>query len=98
MAFAPYTNDRRTEGQSAVLGMFTEVTGGRPFEYAANTARHWVNPGDWPHKVFVGPRGEEARYARVLKTVAYVIVDENDDGTPVVEKWKIKGHRAYAAA
>lgn len=30
------------------------------------------------------------RYATVKKTVAYVVVDENPDGSPVVEKWPIK--------
>ena len=30
------------------------------------------------------------RFANVKKTVAYVAVDEDDDGKPVVEKWLIK--------
>jgi len=35
------------------------------------------------------------RYALVKKTVAYVCVDEDDYGQPVVEKWHIKRHREY---
>jgi hypothetical protein len=30
------------------------------------------------------------RFANVKKTVAYVAVDEDDEGKPVVEKWAIK--------
>jgi hypothetical protein len=32
----------------------------------------------------------------VKKTVAYVCVDEDEFGLPVVEKWHIKRHRQYA--
>lgn len=35
------------------------------------------------------------RFARVLKTVAYVATDENPDGTPFFEKWKIKNHKQW---
>ena len=46
----------------------------------------WEN---FPHEIFVGPDGD-TRMARVLKTVAYVIVDEAADGSPVVEKWPLR--------
>jgi hypothetical protein len=36
------------------------------------------------------------RYATVKKTVAYVVVDEDEFGLPVVEKWNIKQRRSYA--
>jgi hypothetical protein len=35
------------------------------------------------------------RYAAILKTVAYVVVDENEYGCPVIEKWQIKQHKVY---
>lgn len=35
------------------------------------------------------------RYALVKKTVAYIVVDEDDSGRAVIEKWSIKGHRFY---
>jgi hypothetical protein len=35
------------------------------------------------------------RYALVKKTVAYIVVDEDDTGRAVIEKWQIKGHRVY---
>lgn len=96
MAFAPYSNNHRNEDQPRILGCFVEVEHGNTFEYAENTDTQWVNPSEWPHKVFVGPMGEQTRYARVLKTVAHVIVDEDENGFPVVEKWKIKSRRDYA--
>jgi hypothetical protein len=30
-----------------------------------------------------------------MQTVAYIVVDENDYGEAVVEKWYIKNHREY---
>lgn len=46
------------------------------------------------HKIFVGPTGDETRFALVLKTVAYVIVDDTADGW-IVEKWKIKNCKSF---
>ena len=36
------------------------------------------------------------RYGTVKKTVAYLPVDEDEYGEPVVEKWHIKQRRDYA--
>jgi hypothetical protein len=36
------------------------------------------------------------RFARVLKTVAYVCTDEDAAGKPVFQIWKIKKHSIYA--
>jgi hypothetical protein len=49
---------------------------GLPFEIAV----HW-----WPERNFT-----EVRFARILKTVAHVAVDMNDDETPIFEHWPIK--------
>lgn len=40
-----------------------------------------------PNEIYVA---DGVRFAKVLKTVAYVAVDEAEDGTPVIEKWVIK--------
>jgi len=32
----------------------------------------------------------------VKKTVAVIVVDEDEYGLPVTEKWYIKGHKEYA--
>ena len=70
--------------------------------------RFLVNGADWtslyPFKVWVmdesNPMREHDhgfRYARVLKTRLYVVVDEDENG-PVEEKWYMKPntHRYYA--
>jgi len=55
--------------------------------------------GGFTHKVWVGGEGVCGqwgyRYAVVMKTVAYIAVDEDEDG-PVVEKWNIKKNVEYA--
>lgn len=35
------------------------------------------------------------RYAILAKTVVYVAVDENQDGTPVFERWKLKNNKSF---
>lgn len=90
MAFAPYTNDRRTIGvDTKVLGQFREKDFDNFFEFAENDG--WMK-AEYPHKIFVQ---DGTRAAKILKTVAYVIVDEDDQG-PLVEKWAIKNFREYA--
>jgi len=42
------------------------------------------------------PQMLRAMNLAALEVVDYVIIDENDDGSPVYEKWEIKRHRAYA--
>jgi hypothetical protein len=90
MAFAPYTNANRTADEGKVLGHFNEKSYGLYFEYAERTS--WLFPADFhpelPHVVFVGFGG--VRLANVRKTVATVLVDEDQ-----VEKWQIKSRREY---
>jgi len=54
---------------------------------------------DYPHKVWVGGEGfcgmRGYRYANVKKTVAVIVVDEDEKGLPVVEKWHIKQNVRY---
>ncbi len=48
----------------------------------------------YDQRVFVGhsPINDSGwRYAKLLKTVAYIVTDENEYGDPVVEKWNIRG-------
>lgn len=85
-------------GDNSILGSFEEKDCGNYFEFSEN--RDEI-PGmeNFPHKVWVtslkpGIDGG-FRYARVLKTVAYICVDEDAHGDPVVEKWYIKQHRLY---
>lgn len=79
-------------GIDGTIGVFTEKKYGNRFEYAA--APHLLFGEEYPHRLYVGYNGE-TRYANVKKTVAYVVVDENDEGSPVVQKWDIKNHVTY---
>lgn len=45
-----------------------------------------------PHEVDVL---DGTRAARVLKTVAYVAIDEANDGTPVLQRWDIARCKAF---
>jgi len=49
------------------------------------------------HIGIVGKAPDRAicRYAKVLKTVAYLVTDEDECGEPVVERWDIKKFRSY---
>lgn len=104
MAYAPHNNDHVLYqlqcGQMPtelplILGQFREAEYGVTFGFAE---RRWPDDEfspDMPHVIYVGDGSVETRLAKVLKTVAYVVVDEDADGQPVVEKWAIKQHRAY---
>jgi hypothetical protein len=91
MAFAPYTNDRRTADQGRVVGCFTEYDHGHHFEYAERTDA--LFPADFypdmTHVVFVG--AEDVRLANIKRGVITLL-----NGDEIVEKWMIKNHRVYA--
>lgn len=83
-----------------VLGQFVETTHGHRFEYAERRHPDDSFAPECPHIIYVGQDGQysmrtETRLAKVLKTVVYVVVDEAPDGSPVYEKWSIKGHSVY---
>jgi hypothetical protein len=81
-----------------LVGRF-ELANGVPFEFELNDpADSWLPVVDYPHRVHVqtSPIGESGwRYARVLKTVAYIVTDEDEHGQPVIEKWDVKRHTTY---
>ena len=91
MAFAPSAVYPIREG-----GAFIEKDHGNFFEYDL----HGESPlPEYPHRVWVSenPVNDSGwRYALVKKTVAYIVVDEDDSGQPVVQKWSINGHRIYS--
>lgn len=78
------------------LGSFIEKDYCHLFEYSVNDhAFDWAPQEEFPHLVWVDPSEPSPRYARVLKTVAYVVVGETPDGKPVVQKWSIKKNVSY---
>jgi hypothetical protein len=87
MSFAPFkTTDK-------ILGAFTEKEFDNMFEFSEDT-KHEPIWHDFPVKVWVA--ADQFRWAKVLKTVAHVVIDEDAEGKPVTEKWSIKNYRAYA--
>lgn len=71
-----------------LLGIFREKEKGNFFTFTEReTSDNWLSLEDYPHYVHVI---DGVRYARVLKTVAYIVVDESNDGKPIIEKWQIK--------
>ena len=92
MAFAPdtVTFDR---GDGSILGGFYIKETSKFFEFSRNDDDFDFAQG-YPHKIWVTtPRpGIDSgyRYGTVKKTVAYIVVDEDEYGHPVVEKWELK--------
>ena len=81
------------------IGCFTEKEVGNYFEYSNNDDPfNWCE--DFPHKIWVGGlvNDQGYRYGIVKKTVAYVAVDEDEFGLPVVEKWQLKKNNEYVLA
>jgi len=101
MAFADTSTYFRT-GDSSILGRFDEKENGHLFEYSENRETEgWgaEHKAELPHKIWVStPHFSDNghcldsgfRYGRVLKTLAYVAVDEDEFGNPVFEKWYFK--------
>ena len=91
MAYYTYTKNP--------IGAFVEKSAGNTFEYSVNDEPLNSHLGeDFPHKVWVG--GAQIndigwRFANVRKTVAAIVVDEDEYGLPVVEKWFIRNHKEY---
>ena len=92
-------------GDSSIIGSFESKETGKFFEYSEAKEEDWVAYADYGlkseyvHRVWVTTpwkmdRG--FRMAKVLKTVAYILLDEDDYGEPVIEKWKIKKHNVYS--
>jgi hypothetical protein len=80
----------------APVGRFVEKSVGNYFEYSLNDDPFNFCE-DFPHKIWVGGlvNDQGYRYGIVKKTVAYVCVDEDEFGLPVLEKWDIKNNVAY---
>jgi hypothetical protein len=95
MSIAPYHNEHNMSAPR-ILGEFRLCDASGVFEYSDRPAGDrggvWA---EYPQRIFTA---DGDRAARVGKTVAYVVIDEAADGSPVVEKWKLRGHRVFATA
>lgn len=94
MSNAPASTYFTYPGDGTIRGCFTHKEFGTYFEFSAATIAEsaWTEP-QYNMKVWV--RGGDWRLAQVLKTVAYVIVDEDQHGCPVVERWPLKKFQLY---
>lgn len=83
-------------------GIFTEKDFGKQFEYGLIPDFSGFEFGlkyGATHLIYVGgePKfGFPYRYAKIKKTVVYVMTDEDDYGFPIWEKWNIKKHIFYS--
>ena len=102
MAYANHVNSKLMGGKPILLGRFTHKETGVTFEYSerpANDRGGWAR--EYQHLIYVGgpavgKKGgysDETRIGRVKGTVAYVSVDEDASGRPVMQKWPIKQHK-----
>jgi hypothetical protein len=63
------------------------------FEYRLSTDAWGLKHG-LPHEIFVLD-GKQTRAGLIKGTVAYISTDEDAEGKPVLQKWKIKQHVKY---
>lgn len=102
MAYANHTNDMVNPNNDLlpILGSFVESTFNNTFEFAQRDRDHtngFASIEEYPHVIYVMSfKDQQTRYANVKKTIAYVVVDEDAEGNPVVRKWNIKKYRKYA--
>ena len=77
------------------IGLIREKEFGNEFYYSLNDPKDsWLPVVNYPHRVWVGRDIELVndqgwRYANVKKTVAYIVIDEDEYGQPVIEKWSL---------
>lgn len=72
--------------QNTVIGEFVIPEFNTRFDFC-KTSDEWAVSHDLQFEIHTTGG---VRFARILKTVAYVAVDENTDGTPKLEKWNIR--------
>ena len=73
------------------IGNFIEKDYGNNFEYSVNETGMFP---EYPHIVWVGSIGDQGfRFAKVKKTVAYILTDED-----MVERWYLKKNDSYTLA
>ena len=74
---------------SKIAGSFQEKEHGKYFDYRYSQ-NWWGRSHGFDYEIAVGI--DTALCAKILKTVAYVVIDEDEWGSPIVEKWDIKKH------
>lgn len=94
MAFAP-TTTYFNSGDGSIIGSFREKEFNNFFEFSQNNTGTMP---EYPHLVWVSsnPINDSGfRFAIVKKTVAYVAINEDEEGNPTIDTWKIKERNLY---
>lgn len=82
---------RAPEGRKTHDGEFQNKEHGTWYTYK-KTNHPWAKKHDLPHEIDVA---DGVRFGHVKGTVAHIATDENDDGSPKMEKWGIKNHSKW---
>ena len=94
MAFAPTHTNFAPHGDGSIRGSFRYADTKVFFEFSAATDDEMAFFGtEFDMKVWLA--GDNWRFAKVLKTVTHVVVDEDAAGNPVVERWQTRGHELF---
>jgi hypothetical protein len=73
-----------------VEGEFQELQYKNWFEFR-KTDNWWAKEQGLDFEIAVrGLNGTDLRFAKILKSVAYIAIDEDEHGNAVLEKWRIK--------
>lgn len=98
MAYADFSV-YRDRGDGSIIGCFREKSEGNLFEFSHNLDLSETWAYGFPHKIWVTTPVDGIdsgyRYGIVKKTVAYLAVDEDEFGRPILQKWHIKQRREY---
>lgn len=78
-------------GKQINEGEFQEKTHGKYFTYT-KTSDPWAIANACTHEIDVL---DGVRFAKVLKTVVHICLDEDEYGKAIFEVWKIKNHIKY---
>jgi hypothetical protein len=84
-AFGATASNRTHEGS------FQEKQHGKHFTYK-KTNDAWAKKHNLPHEIDVH---DGVRYGHVKGTVAHIATDENPNGSPKLDKWKLKNHKKW---
>lgn len=77
-------------------GSFVEVDHGNYFNFVKLAEPFYDDLRNrFDYKIYVGPNGEETRFANIVKTRAYVAIDEDAFGGFITETWKIRSRRDH---
>ena len=95
MSHAPISTYFPPSGDGTIQGCFTHKEFGIFFEFSTATPTEfaWAGP-EYNMKVWL-LGGTDWRLAKVLKTVAYVLVNQDAQDKLVVERWPIKRFELY---